>query len=152
MSGGYIIFLMIGALFAVYPFAVSMRLKALGATTCGNKCCCGESLAPVWVKVKGTTSLTRQSMVLKLTLTKDCLMMKLLWGPSRCISLQNFDKIERLLTNGKTIGIRFIPKKDSTSREFTVSGMHDVATFIKSLEEGGIKCTDVVAERKLFGF
>lgn len=152
MSGGYIIILVMVALFVLYPFAVAFRLKGIGAMSCSKNCGCEKVLSPYWVKIKGKTTLTRQSMVVKLTLKKDCLFLKLLWGAPRCIALNKIERAERLITGVKTTGIRFLPKPNSGTCEFTISGIHDVAPFVSHLEASGIKCTDVLAERKLFGF
>lgn len=140
----------IAVLFAIYPFAVSLRLKGIGAKKCNDNCSCERLMPSFWTKIKGNKTLTRQSMLTKLTLNNDCIALKLLWGPQMCIELKEIERIERMIHAGKTTGIKFLPRSGSYVREFTIEGMVDPSTFVSHLESRSIKCTDTLVGRKFF--
>ncbi len=151
MNKALIIVALIGLIAYLYPFAVMLRLKGLGAKRCGCKEPCERVFGPMWAKIKGETTLTHNSMPVKFTLQKDCVSLRLLWGPSVCIKLANYSRVERVIKSGHTVAVRFVPNGGDNSRSFSLEGIIDFSPLFANLAQLGLNAVDVEAKKNLLG-
>ena len=146
------VLVIIAGLLLIAPYVITWRMKRFGEAIT-NEGSTDPVLYSSWTTLKGTTTLTKQSILCRFKLYSDRVGMRLLWAPEKFIKFSDIKGIHRLLRGPRTTALKLVPEDTNRLREIFIKGIVDVPLFLKLINShSNIECTEVDDDRSAFDF